>query len=232
MSLGPTPEKTRSDLGHTVALAVLSSVPVGGGAIAALFEHVFSAPIEKRREEWLKRLSQTVDELLERVEGLTAEDLSKNDRFISASLHASQIAARTHQAEKLTSLQNALANIALRDGNEDLESLYLRLVDELTPLHVRLLDFQSSPQSYVQKLSDMTRRNVAVHYSSLAQVWNELHHDFPANAGATAMVCRDLFIRGLSRQEDMRGGIQKITTKLGDEFLTYIRTPLFASNKT
>jgi hypothetical protein len=41
------------------------------------------------------------------------------------------------------------------------------------------------------------------------------------------MVCKDLYIRGLSRQEDLRGGVQKISTKLGDEFLSYIRQPTY-----
>jgi hypothetical protein len=69
-------EKTKADIGHTIAKAALSSIPIGGGAVTALFEHVFFAPIDRRREKWLHRLSETVNELVEKVDGLTEEDLS------------------------------------------------------------------------------------------------------------------------------------------------------------
>ncbi|WP_305813063.1 hypothetical protein [Photobacterium leiognathi] len=42
--------------------------------MATLFETVFSAPIDKRKEDWLILLASTVDEVCGKVENLTPEN--------------------------------------------------------------------------------------------------------------------------------------------------------------
>ncbi len=77
------PSKEKADYIHDATKASLNVIPVVGGALASIFETVFSSPIDKRKEEWLKRSAQTVDELCSKVEGLTPEKLSKDQEFIS-----------------------------------------------------------------------------------------------------------------------------------------------------
>ena len=169
-----SPKKSKEDVVYDATTVALASVPVVGTALAAVFESVFDAPIKRRRNEWIRRLEETVEELVEKIDGLSAQELSKNDRFVSASLHASQIALRTHQKAKLRVLQNALENIALHPaGNEDLETLYLRLIDELTPLHVRMLQFVSQPE-----------------LDRVDQAWNQQEPDWPVNSGPAVIVAR------------------------------------------
>ncbi len=55
-------------------------------------ETVFAPPLERRREEWFKELADVTTELQQKVEGLTAENLSKNELFISVAAQATQIA--------------------------------------------------------------------------------------------------------------------------------------------
>jgi hypothetical protein len=46
-----------------------------------------------------------VDELLKRVDGLTTQGLLANEPFVTAVLHATQIAMRSHQVDKLQALK-------------------------------------------------------------------------------------------------------------------------------
>ena len=100
------PKKTSGDTAHTLAKAVLSAVPAIGGPLSVLFESVFTEPIEKRKQEWLARLALSIDLLTKKINDLTTERLSKDQVFISVAFHASQVALRCHQAEKLEALQH------------------------------------------------------------------------------------------------------------------------------
>ena len=220
--------KSRGDIVYDAARVIVPAFPFLGGSLSALFQVIFPAPIIRRREQWLRTLGETVQELLQRVDGLTPEALSENDRFISATLHASQIALRSHQEEKLRLLQNVLANIMLHLGDDfDLQSLHIRLIDELTSLHVRMLAFESDPAWFAQRIAATTPMKVPDGYESLAELWNSLYPDYPANSGPAAIVAKDLYIRGLSRLERLSKAKKKCSTKLGDEFLLYIQRPKF-----
>jgi hypothetical protein len=221
-------KKSPGDIVYDATRVALPAFPFIGGSLSALFQAIFPAPINRRRDKWLQRLGQTVEELLQRVEDLTPEALSENDRFISATLHASQIALRSHQEEKLLLLQNILTNIMLHLGDDfDLQSLHIRLIDELTPLHIRMLDFESDPDRFAKQYFSKKPRETSHGYGSLAELWNYIYPDCPANSGPAAIVAKDLYIRGLSRQERLSGAKKKISTKLGDEFLMYIKQPEF-----
>ncbi|TON46812.1 hypothetical protein CGH56_21945, partial [Vibrio parahaemolyticus] len=65
--------KEWKDYGRVGVKATLNVIPLAGGALATLFETVFSAPIDKRKEDWLILLASTVDEVCEKVENLTPE---------------------------------------------------------------------------------------------------------------------------------------------------------------
>jgi hypothetical protein len=45
------------------------------------------------------------------------------------------------------------------------------------------------------------------------------------------MVALDIYRRGLSRHENLQGNIRKISTKLSDELLSYIREPSFSQKE-
>src|SRR5271154_2200053 len=104
------PKKSAADLSYGITKAVVSAIPVGGGAAAEIMGIVFGSPLERRREEWFKRLAELVNEIQEHVAELTPEKLSENEAFVSTAIHASQIALRTHQQEKLDALRNAVIN--------------------------------------------------------------------------------------------------------------------------
>lgn len=226
------PQKIKKDILFNTGKAAVSVTPVFGGALSVIFENVFTAPVQKRRDEWLKALSETIQNLTVKVEHLTEESLSRNDRFISSSLHASQIAMRTHKKEKIKYLQNALANVAITENIiEDLEPFFLRLIDELTPLHIRMLDFQCNLDKYQEGEKKQSKSRNTSDNISIIELWNYNNPEHPINSGPAVMVAKDLFNRGLSRFESIRNAKGKMTTKLGDEFLSYISEPSIFKKK-
>ncbi len=132
------PEKSNGDLVHTTVRTIASAIPGGSELVNA----IVAPPIEKRRDEWIQSIAELLTELNKRLEGFDPSDLIKNESFISTFLEASTIAMKTHQKEKLEALRNAVQNSALPDAPEDnIQSMYLKLIDSLTPYHIFLLKF-------------------------------------------------------------------------------------------
>jgi len=142
----PPQDKTTGDVAHEVGRAIVSAMPAVGGPLQVLYENVFEAPLDKRKRAWLEELASVVNELQERVDGFRPESLADNETFISVALQASQIALRNHQREKLDALRNAVLNSALPNSpSEDEQMIFIRLVDDLTTWHLKLLSFLDDP---------------------------------------------------------------------------------------
>src|SRR5687768_573853 len=96
----PLPTKGRGDDFHVLARAGLSAVPLVGGPLKELLSAVIGPPIERRRDEWMTAVAETLNELQEKYDVLP-ETLAKSAGFISVVMNASQIAIRTHEKVKL-----------------------------------------------------------------------------------------------------------------------------------
>jgi hypothetical protein len=137
---------TTGDIVHTIVKAGIGSVPVVGTAASELFNLVLTSPVEKRKEEWMIRIFNTLQEVQEKVESFQIESLANNDRFISIMTRASQLALINHQQEKLQALHNAVINSALNisiDENEQM--MFLNMVDTFTPWHLKLVYYFENP---------------------------------------------------------------------------------------
>jgi hypothetical protein len=132
-------------MAHAIVKAALSAVPGAGGPLAEMMQLFFGPPIEKRREDWMKRIAAALTTVM--AKGLTVDSLQNDERFISAVMQASSVAQRTHKQEKLDALRNALVNIALAQmPDETLESIFLGYIDGFTEWHIRVLRVYQGPQ--------------------------------------------------------------------------------------
>lgn len=157
----PPSTKEAGDIAREVGKTIVSAIPTLGGPLQVLFENVFSAPIEKRKQAWLEQLAEVVTELQRRVEGLTAEKLATNETFITVAMQASQMAVRNHQKEKLQALRNAVLNSALPNPpQEDEQMIFLRLIDQLTPWHLRVLGLLNNPVEWMKEAGLLIRAGV------------------------------------------------------------------------
>jgi hypothetical protein len=135
------PQPTFEDAAYAGRKGLLSMIPFVGGVGAELVG-LLSSPVAQRRDAWLEDLARRLLDLEGRVDGFRFDDLGQNEQFVSATLQATQAALRTHQSEKLAALLNAVLNVALAVApSEDLQLVFLNLVDSFTPTHLKILRF-------------------------------------------------------------------------------------------
>lgn len=213
------PQATKGDVVHAFTKAGLSGIPVIGGPASELFQYLVQTPLDRRRAKWMAAVGEKLVELESR--GLDIRKLSQEDDFITAVMHASHIALRTHQDEKLEALRNAVFNVAAgQSPGEALEQMFFEWIGSLSVLHLQILKlFQNptpNPDMGMGGLRDVLEYNMPKlkgHQEVYDQVW------------------KDLFSRGLVTTETMNvtvsalGLRDKRTTGIGDKFLRFVSEP-------
>lgn len=138
--IAPKTEAT-ADKAHRIARATLGALPMFSGTALEVFNSVVEPPLEKRKLEWMLQVTKVINEL-ERKFDIEIETLADNEKFISSLLHASQIAIKNHQNEKIEALKAALLNSARNTGfSDDQEFLFLNTIDQFSVAHINILKF-------------------------------------------------------------------------------------------
>ncbi len=141
------PKPSTGDTAYLVVKAILS--PIAGAP--ELFERFFSSPLQKRKEEWMKVVAGALRNL-EQSRGVKIEELQNNDLFITVVTQASRVAIGNHQREKLEALKNVIINSGSSHENEDVQIIFVRFIDELTPSHLFLLKFFIDEEKRLEKI--------------------------------------------------------------------------------
>jgi hypothetical protein len=223
-------EKSGGDIAREVARAVVSLVPAVGGPLQVLFENFFTSPIERRKEAWLQQLAGVLKEVESRLADLTPEKLAQNETFVTVAMQASQIALRNHQHAKLDALRNAVLNAALPNAPlEDEQMIFLRLIDQLSPWHLRVLSVLDEPVRW------MERHGVANPGWGIGGTSAVLEHCLPDLRGQRDTydpIVRDLQSEGVLDQGQflhvtMTGDdrVASRTTERGKRFIRFITSP-------
>ncbi|NUO19429.1 hypothetical protein HUU59_08290 [bacterium] len=220
-------EESAGDAVHTVTKAALSAIPIVGGPVQVLFESIFTAPLEKRKAAWLNELAGVVKELEARIDEFTPDMLSNNEDFISAVMLASQIALRNHQVEKLAALRNAVFNSALPSALDfDTKMVFLRLIDDLTPTHLKILKFLRDPRSWIE-VNKIAKPNWSMGGVSTVlelclpemkgkrDIYDRIVHDLQAEG----LLSQGGFLHGTMTEDGM---LASRISGFGAEFLAYI----------
>lgn len=226
----PPNSKSAGDIAHEVGKAIVSAIPTAGGPLQVIFENVFSAPLEKRKQAWLEKLADILTEVQNRVEGLTPEALARNEVFITVAMQASQAAIRNHQQVKLEALRNAVLNSALPNPpQEDEQMIFLRLIDHLTSWHLRVLALLDNPIEWMG-------RN-GIHYpgwsmGGISTVIEHCFRDLRGQRDTYDQIVRDLQAEGLLRQGQFlhttmtgHGMVESRSTDMGKRFISFITAP-------
>ena len=219
----PTP--TKLDTAAEIGKALLSDLPLPLPTATglALLDLIVTPPLEKRREEWMREVS----EALRTLKGVTIEDLRDDPAFIDIIVSASQAAVRTSDLEKRKALRNAVVNAAGASNlSTDTKLLFVGLVDELTPLHLRVLDLVDEPLEWAKrhdhqfpKVASTGRMLVITH------AFQELKGDYDL----VLLLWRRLWNHGLVSIESLGATtttpFEQMTSSFGRSFLRFIRRP-------
>jgi hypothetical protein len=167
---------------------------------------------------------------LEQELGVAIERLGDNDQFVDAAVAASLLAMRTSSSEKRQALRNALLNAALPNPPEEtFQQMFLSFIDALTIWHIRLLGLFDDPPRFIQQ------HNVRFHDVTMGAMSHLVEEAFPELKGRRDLydlIWKDLYSRGLASTDGLHttmtgdGIVARRTTKLGREFVAFIRDPL------
>lgn len=232
----PQPE---GDEDHIAGQVLLSLIPGIGGPAARLFTAIITPPIDRRRAEWLNSLAAGLRNLEGRVEGFTIESLAANEKFVSSLMHASLAAVRNHQTEKIEALRNAVLNVAIgRAPDEDLQSMFLHMIDSFTRWHILVLAYYNDPLvftkarglTYDRQWPDLIHVMMDAFPELNSRSYHEVVHMFfhvHADLSARGLVEKDF---GASPLDTGRSSfdpeeIRKSTSDLGDRFLAFTSSP-------
>ncbi|HEX2051554.1 MAG TPA: hypothetical protein VHJ34_13120 [Actinomycetota bacterium] len=135
---------------HGVAKGALSGVPFAGGVLAEVTSLLWTPRLQKRRDEWLQDLAETVENLRQKYDDI-AERLD-DDAVLTVAVRAARAAASTHEEEKRKALRNAVLNSALRvEPDIQIQQILTELIDRLTEAHLQMLAFVADPSGWYER---------------------------------------------------------------------------------
>jgi len=219
-----------SEKAHRVARAALSVVPALGGALVEAFNALIEPPMVRRRTEWMEQVTEAINELYEKG-FVTEKDLQENEKFFTTLVHASNVAIRNHEKEKLEALRNAVLNSALPGAPDDtLQQLFLNLIDSCTSWHIAILKLFQGPEQWA--------RNNGHQFPSWSMgcITSVIESAYPKLRGQQdlyRLVWQELYRNGLLSTDGLgttmtgSGMLAKRTTAIGDKFVEFISEPNF-----
>jgi hypothetical protein len=210
------PSRTAGDVVHALTKGAIGSVPypILPGVAAELFGLVIRPPIEKRMDQWQKRVAEAIEDL--QKNGIRIDQLQDNEVFVSTVLRATIIAMHTHEEMKLSALKNAVQNVGKGQAPEDaIVAMFLSFVDSLTELHCQVLALF---QANVPMPGGDT---------GLARAVEARIPELLGKRELLIQIFRDLHLRGLFASDFHSSSVTdyshlKRTTHFGDAFLQFI----------
>lgn len=218
------PEKKGvSDFAQPVAKGVSGMVPVAGGLLAEVMGLVWQPALDRRREEWFRKLGERVARLETEHKGL--RERLETEEMLTITALASVSAMSTHQEEKRRALRAAVLNSAIEvEPDHELQLLFLRLIDELNVAQIQLLRFIDDPGA------GLDARGVERPSISMGSVGHLIERAFPHwnqefYRLMHAPLERAQLSHGISGMMSAHGIWAGRTTDLGKRFLRFITEP-------
>ena len=210
-------EKTKNDHINQGLRSVLAAVPIMGGAAVELFKSVIEDPLTQRQINWLNDIAEALENL-----EIDVKNLKDNTAFISTLLHASHIAIRNHQQEKLEALRNAVLNSTELYSLEDSKhEMFLGFVDVFTANHLRVLR-EIQEYSKTKPRAETTVDGLAT--IAIRQIPHLEKEKDMVSIIITDLCQRELLAWNHNSLKIISEGKEQVT-KLGKEFMAFISEP-------
>lgn len=138
-------------------------------------------------------------------------------------MQATQIALRNHQQEKLNALKNAVKNSANPISiDENKVLMFTRIIDDMTPLHLKILKFLNNPNIIEQELQKRTSPNIRTNYGDNMNIWKEYYPELSSSRELIIQISKELYVKGFLNNENALHSLGKNTSNFADEFLDFI----------
>lgn len=225
------PKSDIRDYAYAIVKGAISSIPFPllPGIASEVLSLLIASPLSKRQAEWMDMIVQGLIELQEKVEGFRIEDLSDSDNFVTMVLQATQVALRNHQEEKLDALRNAVLNSALPNSpDDDVQLIFLNMIDSLTTWHLRLLALFNNPTKWAEANDKPFPQGW--YAGGVSQVIEHAYPELARHSELLGKIVQDLRTEGLAdipigTMMTRSGMIEPRSSGLGKRFLAFISTP-------
>ena len=198
-------EKIKNGITGVVgAIATGAGVATGNpflvaGGISSILQSILSSTISGRSNQWYNELSEDFKKLEDKVDGFNFEEKINDPRVASAIIETTLSAIKTDRDEKKQMLRNAVLNISTTSSdNLDKELIFLRLIDEFTPSHVKVLQILAEPEQHVIQIIEQdpnkTGFEVPNNFISITELGQEMYD----------LILNDLRAKGLLATQETR----------------------------
>ncbi len=222
-------KKTSGDYVHSAVNVAVSSIPVFGSAASEIFNMVIVAPLEKRKEKWMLKIAESLEELQSTVDGFDVHKLCNDELFISVLNRASQLALSNHQEEKIFALKNAVMNTALNISiEENEEMMFLNMIDAMTPWHLKIISYFDNPE---ERFKELSIKPTEYMMGSPVLPLQEFYPELKSKNDFVNLIVNDLYSRGIFSIKDLNctmsssGMYVSRLTEYGKRFFNYIKEP-------
>ena len=136
------------DKAHRIVRASLGALPLFSGTALEALNSLVEDPYNSGRTLWLHELSNAINELAIDMEKLKA-DTERNSLVLSTIIQSTDIALKTGDKSKHRLLINlVLKSIQSQEVDEELISIYLSTISQMTSSHLALLNLIANRQRY------------------------------------------------------------------------------------
>jgi hypothetical protein len=143
------PKKTKGDYVYDVAKAAVGTIPVAGSLLSGFIETVIVPPYQKKNEEFMQSIVDSIEEIQSKIDGFNVNDLKDNATFQDAMFITTKSAMATSSDIKRKCLLNALQNIALnKSPNQITSAIFLNFIDRFNEGHIRICRILEAPNDY------------------------------------------------------------------------------------
>lgn len=159
----PTKNLSAKDLPLPIMRGLAGLIPFAGSAVSESISLAFSSPAQKREALWQKCVTDTINELIEKVDHTSLETLATNESFLTAVISTSKSAMLTQRKEKIEVLKDVLFVSGMGvELHELLLITFLDLVDRYAPEHILLLRKMTNP-TCVNNATIACTRSATIH---------------------------------------------------------------------
>lgn len=130
-----TKQDKLKELSRNITIATSSIIPGIGGVLSFFLDKYLPSTIEKRKDDFLKALSNDLDQLPTEI----INKLSTDEEYHSIILKVFKAITQEEKEIKLTAFRNILINSALCDNHINEREFYIKLLTDLTTDQIKVL---------------------------------------------------------------------------------------------
>jgi hypothetical protein len=218
---------SKKEAGKAIALGLISTVPVVGGALSNLIEIYLPSSLKSKREKILDSLAIEMERVGEKI-SIDWDAEMKKEETQGLFLKFFRLTEAEVQTEKIHFLQNIFLNSIIVPIDYDKKCVFLDITSGLTVRHITVLKLMSSPSDFLkQKQAHLG----SISMGGIDHLFDKAIDDYKENKDFYGIIYKDLQAKHLLQSGGwgvtmtLDGILSQRTTDFGKEYISYLENP-------